>query len=66
MYAPLRGRALAGAHGNPGANIFCTALEAEFLCIDGYYLMADEIPKEHWGKAARVYLEGEQLVVGRL
>jgi septum site-determining protein MinC len=66
VYAPLRGRALAGAQDNPGASIFCMALEAEFLCIDGYYLMAEEIPKEHRGKPARVHLEGEQLVVARI
>lgn len=66
VYAPLRGRALAGAHDNPDASIFCMSLEAEFLSINGYYLMAEEIPKEHRGKPARVYLEGEQLAVARL
>jgi septum site-determining protein MinC len=63
VYAPLRGRALAGAHDNPDASIFCMSLEAEFLCINGYYLMAEEIPPEHRGKPARVHLKDEQLVV---
>jgi septum site-determining protein MinC len=66
VYAPLRGRALAGAHGNPEASIFCMSLEAEFLSIDGYYLMAEEIPKEVRGKPARAHLKNDQLVVARL
>ncbi|HEY3594917.1 MAG TPA: septum site-determining protein MinC [Polyangiaceae bacterium] len=66
VYAPLRGRALAGAHGNPDANIFCMNLEAEFLSIDGYYLMADEIPKDVRGKPARAHLKSDQLLITRL
>jgi septum site-determining protein MinC len=66
VYGPLRGRALAGAHDNPEASIFCTSLEAEFLSIDGRYLMAEEIPKEHRGKSVRVHLRGEDVVVTRL
>jgi septum site-determining protein MinC len=66
VYAPLRGRALAGAHDNPEASIFCMSLEAEFLSVDGYYLMAEEIPKEARGKPARAHLKHDQLVVTRL
>jgi septum site-determining protein MinC len=66
VYGPLRGRALAGAHDNPEASIFCTSLEAEFLSIDGRYLMAEEIPKEHRGKPVRVHLRGEDVLVTRL
>lgn len=66
VYGPLRGRALAGAHGNSEASIFTMSLEAEFLSIDGYYLMSEEIPKEFRGKPARVSLAGEELVVTKL
>lgn len=37
IYAPLRGRALAGASGNTEARIFTTSLEAELVSIAGVY-----------------------------
>ena len=37
IYAPLRGRALAGASGNTQARIFTTQLEAELVSIAGIY-----------------------------
>lgn len=37
VYAPLRGRALAGASGDKNARIFTTSLEAELLSIAGLY-----------------------------
>jgi len=37
VYAPLRGRALAGASGDKDARIFTTSLEAELLSIAGLY-----------------------------
>ncbi len=37
IYAPLRGRALAGVHGNHDARIFCTCLEPELISIAGIY-----------------------------
>jgi septum site-determining protein MinC len=43
IYAPLRGRALAGVHGNHDARIFCTSLEAELISIAGIY-RTTEVP----------------------
>lgn len=57
VYAPLRGRAMAGANGYAEARIFCHRLEAEMLSVAGAYVMADDIPKERWGKAVQVYVE---------
>lgn len=37
VYAPLRGRALAGASGDTGARIFTTCFEAELVSIAGVY-----------------------------
>ena len=37
VYAPLRGRALAGAEGDRAARIFTTSLEAELVSIAGIY-----------------------------
>ena len=51
IYAPLRGRAVAGAPGLLGARIFCQKLEAELVAISGAYLTADDIPAERARRA---------------
>ncbi len=62
VYAPLRGRALAGAAGNQDARIFSIAMEAELVSIAGVYRTFDEgWPKELAGKPAQVRLKGERL-----
>jgi len=66
IYASLRGRALAGAHGNEDARIFCKSLEADLVAIAGCYLRADEIPEQRRGKPAQIYLENGKLVVAEL
>ncbi|MEO8177705.1 MAG: septum site-determining protein MinC [Deltaproteobacteria bacterium] len=66
VYAPLRGKALAGAQGNSDASIFCLGLEAEFLSIAGRYLMADQIPDAARGQPARAYLDGDSLMITTL
>jgi septum site-determining protein MinC len=66
IYGALRGRALAGAHGDANARIFCHSLEAELLSIAGVYLSADELPDARRGKPAQVYLDGESLVITEL
>src|SRR3989338_7212034 len=43
IYAPLRGRALAGANGDTNARIFCKQLEAELISIAGHYLLNEKI-----------------------
>ncbi len=63
VYGPLRGRALAGAGGNSDVSIFCLGLEPEFLSIAGRYLMADQIPKQQWGKPTRAHLDEEDLLI---
>lgn len=63
VYGPLRGRALAGAHGDTEARIFCTSLEAELVSVAGHYLRAEEIPPKLRGKPAQVFLDSGQLVV---
>jgi septum site-determining protein MinC len=57
IYAPLRGRAVAGAQGLAGARIFCQKLEAELVAISGAYVMAEEIPAPLRGRAVQVHLE---------
>jgi septum site-determining protein MinC len=64
IYAPLRGRALAGAHGNTAARIYAQSMEAELVAIAGYFQVFDEgIPDAVRGKFSQVYLDGERVVV---
>jgi septum site-determining protein MinC len=58
VYAPLRGRAVAGVQGLLGARIFCQRLEAELVAISGAYVMAEDIPADRRGRPAQIYLEG--------
>jgi septum site-determining protein MinC len=57
IYAPLRGRAVAGVQGLLGARIFCQRLEAELVAISGAYIMAEDIPADRRGKPAQIHLE---------
>ena len=59
IYAPLRGRALAGASGDTGARIFTTRFEAELVSIAGVYRTFDRgIPEAFAGKPTLVRLDG--------
>lgn len=57
VYAPLRGRALAGASGDAGARIFTTRLEAELVSIAGVYRTFEHgIPSALTGRPAKIQL----------
>jgi septum site-determining protein MinC len=57
VYAPLRGRAIAGARGNTEARIFAQSMEAELVSIAGVYRSNDgQLPKNIQGKAVQVSL----------
>ena len=61
VYAPLRGKAIAGARGNTQARIFAQSLEAELLSIAGIY-RTSEVPLAPAvrGKPAVVRLVSEE------
>lgn len=63
VYGALRGRALAGIHGNRDVRIFCQSLEAELVSIAGFYRMQEDIPKELYGKMVQIYLEADELKI---
>lgn len=64
VYAPLRGRALAGASGNGDARIISTTMQAELVSIAGVYrTFEDGWPKELAGKSVQVLLKDERLDV---
>lgn len=64
VYAPLRGRAMAGAQGNQSARIFVQSLEAELLSIAGCFQMFEEgIPQNVRNHPVQVYLDEARLVI---
>jgi septum site-determining protein MinC len=67
VYAPLRGRALAGANGNTEARIFALAMEPELVSIAGLYkTFEDGFPKELAQKPAQVRLSGDHIDVSAI
>ena len=64
VYAPLRGRAIAGARGNTEARIFSTCMEPELLSIAGSYRTTDvPLPAEVQGKPAQARMVGSKMLV---
>ena len=60
VYAPLRGKAMAGASGNVHARIFSTCLEPELISIAGIYRTSENaLPEAVRGKAAQVRLSND-------
>jgi septum site-determining protein MinC len=64
VYAPLRGRALAGASGNADARIFTTSMEAELISIAGVYRTFEkDLPADLAQKPVQIKLTGDRLDV---
>lgn len=64
IYAPLRGRALAGASGNATARIFTLSMEAELVSIAGVYRTFDNaLPNDVAKKPAQIRLAGDRIDV---
>jgi septum site-determining protein MinC len=64
VYAPLRGRAIAGAKGHADARIYSTCMEAQLISIAGTYRTTEvPLPANVLGKPAQVRLDGDRLVV---
>ncbi|OAS20189.1 septation inhibitor protein [Methylobacterium platani] len=66
VYGALRGRAIAGAGGNPRARICCRKFEPELIGIDGLFRTADTTDPKLRKKAVQVWLEGETLRMAAL
>ncbi len=68
IYAPLRGKAIAGARGFMGARIFAQSMDPELISIAGVYRTSENpLPPEVRGRAAQVGLQstaqGDKLVI---
>jgi septum site-determining protein MinC len=67
VYAPLRGKAIAGARGNTEARIFTTCMEAQLVAIAGIYRTAEvALPAEIAGKPAQISLDGKKIVMSAI
>ena len=68
VYAPLRGKAIAGARGFAGARIFAQSMDPELISIAGVYRTSENpLPAEVRGQAAQVCLQagpdGDKLLI---
>lgn len=68
VYAPLRGKAIAGARGNADARIFALSMAPELMSIAGIYRTSEvALPESVQGRTAQVRLvpgpEGDKLVI---
>ena len=68
VYAPLRGKVIAGASGDVDARIFAMNMEPELIAIAGVYRTREhDLPAEVRGKPTQVHLaagpEGDKLVM---
>jgi septum site-determining protein MinC len=64
IYAPLRGRAIAGAQGNENARMFIHSLEAELISIAGCFKVFENgIPENLRGKPVQIHLNGSDLII---
>lgn len=60
VYAPLRGKAMAGARGNTNARIFSLCMEPELISIAGVYRTSENpLAPNVQGKAAQVRLSND-------
>jgi septum site-determining protein MinC len=66
IYGALRGRAIAGMLGNPGARIFCRRMEAELLAIDGLYRTAEDMDETLRGRPVQAWLDRDSIVMAGL
>lgn len=61
VYGPLRGRAMAGCHGDDSAHIFCQSLNAELVAVAGLYQTSETLEDAARQRCTHIYLEDEKL-----
>jgi septum site-determining protein MinC len=67
VYAPLNGRALAGASGHAGARIFALSMQPELVSIAGIYrTFEDGFPEELSRQPAQIRLVGDRIDIAAL
>ena len=67
IYAPMRGRALAGAKGNTNARIFIHSMQAELVSVAGIYRnFEQDLPEHLHKKPVQVSLQDNRLVISAI
>lgn len=67
IYAPMRGRALAGAKGRRDARIFIHSMQAELVSVAGIYRnFEQDLPKHLHKQAVQIYLQDDRLVISAI
>jgi len=67
VYAPLNGRALAGASGNADARIFALSMQPELVSIAGVYRTFDEgFPTDLARQPTQIRLVGDRIDIQSL
>ncbi|WP_274571642.1 septum site-determining protein MinC [Neisseria leonii] len=67
VYAPMRGRALAGADGRRDARIFIHSMQAELVSVAGIYRnFEQDLPGHLHKKPVQVYLQDDRLVISAI
>jgi septum site-determining protein MinC len=66
IYGPLRGRVMAGVHGDTQARVFCQAFHAELVSIAGVFRVFETIPPELAGMPVQAWLAGDDLKFARI
>ncbi len=66
VYGSLRGRAMAGAHGDTSARVFCQEFHAELVSVAGVFRVFETLPPELAGKPVQAWLDGDDLRFARL
>lgn len=63
VYAPMRGRALAGVKGDESARIFCMSQQAELVSIAGHFMIDENLRGAYWQRATQIFFDGNELQV---
>lgn len=63
VYGALRGRAMAGAHGDTSARVFCQEFRAELVSVAGVFRVFEALPAELAGRPVQAWLEDNDLRV---
>jgi len=66
VYGALRGRAMAGAHGETSARVFCQEFRAELVSVAGVFKVFETLPAELDGRPVQVWLDGNDLKLERI
>jgi septum site-determining protein MinC len=66
VYGALRGRAMAGAHGETSARVFCQEFRAELVSVAGVFKVFETLPAELAGRPVQVWLDGNDLRLERI